>query len=399
MIKIKNKKNKHLKKIAIVTTPIVLLCVISYVSITSKPQASESTFAYEHYYEDEAYTDNETDYGININSNGSKEDNTVVDFDDTSEEITDNDSVVLDTNPESITVLVNKDLSLPIDYIPKDLVVPDVLFSIHGFDEKKQMRKEAAEALEKLFLASETENLSLYAVSGYRSYQRQYNIFTVNIRKKGIEDTMNYSAIPGYSEHQTGLSMDVSTKSIYNSLDDSFAETPEGKWIADNAHFFGYIIRYPEDKADITGYLYEPWHIRYVGKALATYLYNEDLSLEEYYSFDLNIDNTKDLSLNDLVDFGIALKDVIVQPTKAIKYVEVKEAVAEPTTDPKDMTTETEDTSDEVIPTKPPKKDKPVTPTPTATPEPTVTPTPTATPKPTATPVPTLAPTEAVLPD
>lgn len=324
-------KKRHMKKIAIVITPIAILCVISYASITSLSKASESAFAYEHYYEDEAYSDGQKEYDNNKDS-GNLEDDSMVEFDDTIIAITNHDSVVLDTNPDSITVLVNKELSLPTEYIPKDLVVPNVLFSIDYFDEKKQMRAEAAKALEELFHASEGEDLSLCAISGYRSYQRQYDIFTANIRKQGLKHTVQYSAMPSYSEHQTGLSIDVSTKLVNNRLDSPFAETPEGKWLAENAYLFGYIIRYPEDKTEITGYSYEPWHIRYVGKALSRYLYENNLALEEYYSFESTIDYANEISYDNLEDFGIDLDDVIVKPVVKVPEVipeEVPEEIIE----------------------------------------------------------------------
>jgi hypothetical protein len=89
--------------------------------------------------------------------------------------------------------------------------------------------------------------------------------------------------MPGSSEHQTGLSIDVSSDSVGCALEESFGATADGKWLAKNCHKYGFIIRYPKNKTKITGYSYEPWHIRYVGRKLATYLYKNDLTLEEYY--------------------------------------------------------------------------------------------------------------------
>jgi len=147
------------------------------------------------------------------------------------------------------------------------------------------MRADAAKALEELFAAAREAGYELSGVSGYRSYSRQRQIFINNILTKGKEHTLKYSAVPGASEHQTGLAMDVSCKSLGYDLDTGFSETPEGKWLAQNAHLYGYIIRYPKGKAHITGYAYEPWHVRYVGKGLAKYLYENDLTLEEYYNY------------------------------------------------------------------------------------------------------------------
>ena len=187
--------------------------------------------------------------------------------------------------PDSIFCLVNKDFSLPSDYVPKDLVIPDVPFSIDYESEKKYMRKTAAQSLEEMFDAAKKEGLELTAVSGYRSYKRQKEIYEKNLKAHGTTHTNQYSAKPGYSEHQTGLVMDVSCKSENYDLQESFGETSEGIWLAENAHLFGYIIRYPEDKCKITGYAYEPWHLRYVGIAMSTYLYQNHMTLDEYYHY------------------------------------------------------------------------------------------------------------------
>lgn len=191
----------------------------------------------------------------------------------------------IDLDPASITVFVNPEYNLPKSYVPKNLVTVNVYFNLKNYDERTLMRADAAAALERLFAAAKEAGYELCGVSGYRSYYRQYQIFTNNILTKGKEHTLLYSAVPGASEHQTGLAMDVSCKSLRYDLSTSFSETPEGIWLAQNAHRFGYIIRYPKGKAHITGYAYEPWHIRYVGKGLAKYLYENDLTLEEYYNY------------------------------------------------------------------------------------------------------------------
>lgn len=337
------KKKRRIKKAAIVLIPIVVLSAISLASIAYHPRASETTFAFEHYYGDSEYSGNGSEYD-NIDLDNLTEDNTtVVEFEHTEEtvEITDHETVELDRDPESITVLVNKELSLPDDYVPKDLVVPNTKFSITYYDEKKLMRKEAAEALEELFIAAEQEGYTLYGISAYRSYKRQYDIFTNNIKKKGFDHTLKYSAKPGYSEHQTGLAIDVSVKSIKNLLDSSFSNTPEGMWLDNNAHLYGYIIRYPENKTSITGYSYEPWHIRYVGVSLATYLYDNDLVLEEYYSFEPNIDFKNEIRYDNLMDFGIDIADVI-EPKPPV----VEEPIEEVVEDDKDSKDEDEDSKD-----------------------------------------------------
>lgn len=191
----------------------------------------------------------------------------------------------IDLDPSSITVFVNKEYALPKDYKPEKLVTPDVVFNLITYDERTLMRPEAATALEKLFEAAKRDGIILYGISGYRSYQRQYGIFTNNIVHKGKTYTLRYSAVPGTSEHQTGLAIDVSAKSLDYKLSANFASSPEGIWLAENAHNYGYIIRYPKGNEQITGYAYEPWHIRYVGTGLAGYLYENNLTLEEYYHY------------------------------------------------------------------------------------------------------------------
>lgn len=309
-----------MRKVVIVGAPIAIIITLSYASIAFLSQASEATFAFEQYFDDE-YSDHTSEYD-NINSK--LEGN---DLEKSKEDVIFTVPAKLDTTPNSITALVNKELGLPSEYIPDDLVIPDVYYNINYFDEKKQMRSEAAKALEELFHATVEENLALCAISGYRSYQRQYDIFTNNVLTKGMDHTSKFSAVPGYSEHQTGLSMDVSTKSVNYRIDSSFAETPEGKWLAENAHHYGYIIRYPEGKSNITGYSYEPWHIRYVGKDLATFLYKNNLTLEEYYGFEPSYDYSDSISYDSLVDYGIDLDDVTRKPkvTPAVSEEETKE--------------------------------------------------------------------------
>lgn len=193
-------------------------------------------------------------------------------------------TVPLDTIPSSITVLVNRDYLLPSSYIPSHLVEPDVPFSFGYMAEKRLMRKVAARALEKMFRAAKKEKkIELYGVSGYRSYNRQREIYIRNVALRGRMATDAVSATPGSSEHQTGLTIDISAKSVDCALIPAFGDTREGRWVARNAHKYGYIVRYPEGKSKITGYHYEPWHIRYVGVRTATYLYKKNLSLEEYY--------------------------------------------------------------------------------------------------------------------
>lgn len=173
-------------------------------------------------------------------------------------------------------VLINKDHPLSPNYKPSNLVMPKVTFQTPGNIEKNYMEATAAAALEKMFAAAKADGMRLVAASGYRSYSRQTTLYNNAIRTYG--KNQKSSAKPGESEHQSGLAMDL------NSVSQSFAYTKEGQWVAKNAHLYGFIVRYPKNKTHITGYIYEPWHIRYVGTELATYCYTNNLTLEELES-------------------------------------------------------------------------------------------------------------------
>lgn len=175
-------------------------------------------------------------------------------------------------DPTSLTVCVNKSRNLSSDYEPGNLVVPNVRSIVSS--SRIMMVPEAATALEDLFLGAENDGVYLYAVSGYRSYDYQASIYN---------PYSGYSAPPGASEHQLGLAMDVNSSYYGSSLTTEFGYSTEGQWVKANAHKYGFIVRYLDGKEDITGYYYEPWHIRYVGVDLATELYNSVLTLEEYY--------------------------------------------------------------------------------------------------------------------
>ena len=120
-------------------------------------------------------------------------------------------------------------------------------------------------------------------VSGWRSLEEQLTIYEGSLQENGPEFTAKFVAMPGHSEHQTGLALDVSCPRNSLELTESFAGTPEGQWLSKNAHLHGFILRYPREKEKITGYAWEPWHIRYVTKTLSLYLSLINLTLEEYY--------------------------------------------------------------------------------------------------------------------
>ena len=122
----------------------------------------------------------------------------------------------------------------------------------------------------------EESGFDMTIVSGYRSYEKQESTFKFWCDRDGYEAAVMYSAKPGHSEHQTGLAIDVT------SIETDYAETEEGRWLAENCHKYGFIIRYPENKTDITGYIYEPWHIRYLGESTARLVHDSGLCLEEF---------------------------------------------------------------------------------------------------------------------
>jgi zinc D-Ala-D-Ala carboxypeptidase len=188
-------------------------------------------------------------------------------------------------NSANVMALVNKEFYLPADYIPGDLVRPNVAFSFGDVEtEKSLLRMEAALALEKMFSEAATNGIELYAISGYRSFSRQQSLFNAEIDRVGIEKAEQAVAIPGASEHQSGLAMDISSQSNKFYLNEAFENTPEGKWLKDQAHRFGFVLRYPKEKIDITNYMYEPWHYRYVGVKAATIMYKHNWTLEEYFN-------------------------------------------------------------------------------------------------------------------
>lgn len=147
------------------------------------------------------------------------------------------------------------------------------------------VQPEAAAALKKMQTAAAAEGLSLYVISGYRSYYVQEAVYAnwVSIDGKKTADT--YSARPGHSDHQTGFTFDL------NSTYQSFADTAEGKWLAEHCAEYGFIIRYPKGKEQYTGYIYEPWHVRYIGEEKAKLITESGLSFEEYYGITSSYDD------------------------------------------------------------------------------------------------------------
>ena len=170
--------------------------------------------------------------------------------------------------------IVNKNNKLESDYIPTDLEEIDLRFACLN----KFLRKEAKINFERMAKDAKDEGYNIVAVSAYRSYNYQEKLYNNYVVDKGFYYADIASARPGHSEHQTGLAVDVADLSLDY---DNFDKTKEFKWMINNSYKYGFILRYPKAKFHITGFKYEPWHYRYVGIKLASYLYKNNLLLEE----------------------------------------------------------------------------------------------------------------------
>ena len=186
-------------------------------------------------------------------------------------------------SPDSITVVVNKQRPLaPVDWAPEDLVMPEGIPNTNG----QPLRAEAAAALQEMYAGASAAGLPFTITSAYRPYDMQVGLFDDYAARDGVEAAETYSARPGHSEHQTGLAAD---------LDDGggcafmscFGETPTGQWLRDHAHEYGFILRYHDGEEPIVGYIYEPWHFRYVGTDVAQGMHDAgELNLETYLGLD-----------------------------------------------------------------------------------------------------------------
>lgn len=142
---------------------------------------------------------------------------------------------------------------------------------------------EARAALDQMAADAKKAGFELVAFSGYRSYEYQTQLYTNYANRDGKEAADRYSARPGHSEHQTGLAFDIGEKGQEDLwLTEEFGETPAGKWLVENAHNYGFILRFPEGKEDVTGFMYESWHFRYLGEDVAEKVHQTGLTLEEY---------------------------------------------------------------------------------------------------------------------
>lgn len=187
-------------------------------------------------------------------------------------------------NPKHDTgllILVNKNNYLEENYKPEDLA-PIVYFAKDRSAESRFMRAEAAEHFNSMVESAKKSGVEIVMTTAYRSYGFQSVLYNNYVAKYGQAEADKFSAKPGSSEHQTGLAVDVSASSVGYALTDDFDQTSEWKWLIENMVDYGFILRYPKGKTDITGYMYEPWHFRYVGTEVAKIITDEKLALEEY---------------------------------------------------------------------------------------------------------------------
>ena len=174
-------------------------------------------------------------------------------------------------------ILINKYYYAGQDYVPNDLEILDSSYSKGGI----KLVKKAKVALEKMILKAKEEGYSLRVISAYRSYDYQKNLYDNYVKNDGVEAADTYSARPGYSEHQSGLVVDLDN---YVSSYTSFEKTKEYQWMLENASDYGFILRFPKGKEAITGYQFEAWHYRYVGQDLAKKIKSSNLTFDEYYA-------------------------------------------------------------------------------------------------------------------
>lgn len=188
---------------------------------------------------------------------------------ETAEPADQDDPVAPDVDtPDSVTVIVNKLRPLPEDFVPQDLVELPTEFG----QDRYELRAEAAEATEQLFAAAREAGIDLRVISAYRSFAYQQELYEGYAAQHGTDRTNEMSARPGHSEHQTGLALDVDTPDGAHTLYQSFGDTQAGQWLAEHAHHYGFVIRYPQGAHEVTGFQYEPWHLRYFGKNHAQHI-------------------------------------------------------------------------------------------------------------------------------
>ncbi len=191
------------------------------------------------------------------------------------------------SDPTSPWVVVNKHRPLPAGYAPDDLSVPRMPLAGSASAENMHVRKAMAATLEQMAAAGTKAGVNLELVSGYRSQAYQTTVYNSFVKRDGQAKADTYSARPRFSEHQTGWAADLGRTDGKCAVADCFVGTKEAKWLAVNAYKYGFIIRYPQGQTAVTGYQYEPWHVRFVGTALATQMHKDKtLTLEGFFNLE-----------------------------------------------------------------------------------------------------------------
>lgn len=176
---------------------------------------------------------------------------------------------------------VDKDTSLPADFVPPNLVQIPSQWWTPGFG-SETLRADASQALDEMLTDARAQGFTITVRSSYRSYELQQVAFDACVEEEGLRRARLLCARPGHSEHQLGTTVDVTSPVVNNALVQSFGDTAAGRWLADNAYLYGFALSYPPGKSAITGFLYEPWHFRFIGREAAAEWKTSGLTLIEY---------------------------------------------------------------------------------------------------------------------
>lgn len=214
------------------------------------------------------------DFAGNSKNEKTSENNNRQEFDKTKYSLSD---------PVSLWVIVNKQRAISTNYTPGNLAMPEVKRDPSDSADEQKIRDILKISVEKMFGDAKSAGHDLIFASGYRSADLQAIYYNGYVARDGQAAADKYSARPGTSEHQTGLAFDVARTDRKCYLEICFGETAEGRWLATNAYKYGFTLRYKQGKEDITGYQYEPWHFRYIGKELAAELNKSNQTLEEFF--------------------------------------------------------------------------------------------------------------------
>ena len=195
---------------------------------------------------------------------------------------------IINNDTTGIYKLANKENLLPKDYMPNNLVIPNISLVAEKSDERNLVSGTMIKDLEAMFYDAKKEGINLFLSNGFRGYASQVYLYDEDIQNNDKKDSA-YVAKPGESEHQLGLAVDITSRDMAFELNQSFENTKEGAWALENAYKYGFILRYPKTKEDITGYKYEPWHYRYIGnKTISKICHDKDLTLEELLDYAKN---------------------------------------------------------------------------------------------------------------